>query len=24
MHCFDGNWHDRWGRMTSPTQMSQK
>ena len=16
MHCFDGNWHDRWGRMT--------
>lgn len=20
MHCFDGNWHDRWGRMnTSPT-----
>jgi len=15
MHCFDGNWHDRWGRM---------
>ena len=20
MHCFDGNWHDRWGRMNSPTQ----
>jgi len=18
MHCFDGNWHDRWGRMTPP------
>lgn len=18
MHCFDGNWHDRWGRMNSP------
>jgi hypothetical protein len=17
MHCFDGNWHDRWGRMNS-------
>ena len=16
LHCFDGNWHDRWGRMT--------
>jgi hypothetical protein len=24
MHCFDGNWHDRWGRMNSPTQVSQK
>jgi hypothetical protein len=20
MHCFDGNWHDRWGRMNSPAQ----
>ena len=20
MHCFDGNWHDRWGRMNPPTQ----
>jgi hypothetical protein len=20
MHCFDGNWHDRWGRMTPPEQ----
>ena len=18
MHCFDGNWHDRWGRMPDP------
>ena len=18
MHCFDGNWHDRWGRMIPP------
>jgi hypothetical protein len=18
MHCFDGNWHDRWGRMNLP------
>jgi hypothetical protein len=18
MHCFDGNWHDRWGRMNEP------
>ena len=18
MHCFDGNWHDRWGRMNVP------
>ena len=18
MHCFDGNWHDRWGRMNAP------
>ena len=18
MHCFDGNWHDRWGRMHAP------
>ena len=20
MHCFDGNWHDKWGRMNPPTQ----
>ena len=20
MHCFDGNWHDRWGRMNAPAQ----
>ena len=20
MHCFDGNWHDRWGRMNPPTR----
>ena len=20
MHCFDGNWHDRWGRMNPPAQ----
>ena len=20
MHCFDGNWHDRWGRMNPPSQ----
>ena len=19
LHCFDGSWHDRWGRMNSPT-----
>jgi hypothetical protein len=18
MHCFDGNWHDKWGRMNTP------
>jgi hypothetical protein len=18
LHCFDGNWHDKWGHMTSP------
>ena len=18
MHCFDGNWHDKWGRMNAP------
>jgi hypothetical protein len=18
-HCFDGNWHDRWGRMNPPS-----
>jgi len=23
MHCFDGNWHDRWGRMNPPTQNAQ-
>lgn len=20
LHCFDGNWHDRWGRMNPPTE----
>lgn len=20
MHCFDGNWHDRWGRMINPNR----
>ena len=20
IHCFDGNWHDRWGRMNSPAE----
>jgi hypothetical protein len=20
MHCFDGNWHDRWGRMNPPVE----
>jgi hypothetical protein len=20
MHCFDGNWHDSWGRMNPPTE----
>jgi len=20
LHCFDGNWHDRWGRMLPPEQ----
>ena len=20
MHCFDGNWHDRWGRMNPGVQ----
>jgi len=20
MHCFDGNWHDKWGRMNPPVQ----
>ena len=20
MHCFDGNWHDKWGRMNSPQE----
>jgi hypothetical protein len=20
MHCFDGNWHDRWGRMSGEEQ----
>jgi hypothetical protein len=23
LHCFDGNWHDRWGRM-NPPEMVQK
>jgi hypothetical protein len=22
MHCFDGNWHDRWGRMHSPATVA--
>ena len=22
MHCFDGNWHDRWGRMTAPQRVA--
>ena len=22
MHCFDGNWHDRWGRMTPQDQQA--
>jgi hypothetical protein len=22
MHCFDGNWHDRWGRMHAPATAS--
>jgi hypothetical protein len=20
MHCFDGNWHDKWGRMNAPAE----
>jgi hypothetical protein len=20
MHCFEGNWHDKWGRMNPPTE----
>ena len=23
MHCFDGNWHDRWGRMNPPAQVAR-
>ena len=23
MHCFDGNWRDRWGRMNPPTEHAQ-
>lgn len=22
MHCFDGNWHDRWGRMHPPERQA--
>ena len=22
MHCFDGNWHDAWGRMNSPQRVA--
>ena len=22
MHCFEGNWHDRWGRMLPPGQQA--
>ena len=23
MHCFDGNWHDRWGRMDTKPREAQ-
>lgn len=23
MHCFDGNWHDRWGRMNPPQKRAE-
>ena len=23
MHCFDGNWHDRWGRMEAKPREAQ-
>ena len=23
MHCFDGNWHDKWGRMNPPARNAQ-
>jgi hypothetical protein len=23
MHCFDGNWHDRWGRMHSSARVAR-
>ena len=22
LHCFDGNWHDQWGRMNAPTRQA--
>ena len=22
MHCFDGHWHDRWGRMNGPERQA--
>ena len=22
LHCFDGNWHDRWGRMNPPDTLT--
>jgi hypothetical protein len=22
LHCFDGNWHDRWGRMNPPDSLT--
>jgi hypothetical protein len=23
MHCFDGNWHDRWGRMNNEPEIKR-
>ena len=22
MHCIDGNWHDKWGRMNTPNKVA--
>ena len=22
LHCYDGNWHDRWGRMNPPDSLT--